>query len=91
MAPVSNTLGARATALAASSDHDRAVQELIRLAAGRRSTLEQARSELIGRIRLRSDDYEATAGLTLLNSALAEVGWPAAITWERRNRRHIDR
>jgi hypothetical protein len=79
-----NPIGETAIALAGGGDRDRAVRELIRLARGRRPALHQARDELVRRIRLRSDDYEATAGLTLLNAALSEVGWPAAITWEPR-------
>jgi hypothetical protein len=78
-----NHIGARAIALG-DGDRHRAVQELIKLSDGRRPPLEQARAELVGRIQLHSDDYEATSGLTALNAALAEVGWTAAITWEAR-------
>jgi hypothetical protein len=86
-----DSLATTASALAGNDVQDRSVQKLIRLAEGRRSTLEQARGELVDRIRLRSDDYAATAGLTLLNAALAEVGWPAAIIWEPRRGRRIGR
>jgi hypothetical protein len=86
-----DSLATTASALAGNDAQGRAVQELIRLAEGRRSTLEQARGELCGRIRLRSDDYAATSGLTLLNAALAEIGWPATITWEPRRGRRIGR
>jgi hypothetical protein len=72
------------TVVAGSGDRDAAVQELIRLAAGQRHPLEQARDELVCRLLLRSNDYEATARLTLVNAALAEIGWPDAFTWEAR-------
>jgi hypothetical protein len=85
-----NQIGVSAMALG-TGDADRAVRELIRLSDGRRLPLEQARDELVGRIRLHSDDYEATSGLTALNAALAEVGWMAAITWESRTPRRLRR
>jgi hypothetical protein len=73
-----------AVALADNSDRDRAVQELIRLAGGQRPPLEHARDDLVRRLRLHSDDYDATAGLTVVNAALAEIGWPAPFIWEAR-------
>jgi hypothetical protein len=85
-----NQIGARAIALG-NGDRDRAVQELIRLSDGRRLPLEQARDELVRRIQLHSDDYEATSGLTALNATLAEIGWTAAITWEPRRQRRLRR
>jgi hypothetical protein len=72
------------TVVAANSDRDGAIQELIRLAAGQRAPPEQARDELVCRLLPRSNDYEATARLTLVNAALAEIGWPDAFTWEAR-------
>lgn len=83
-------IGARAIALG-DGDRDRAVRELIGLSDGRRPPLEQARDELVGRIQLHSDDYEATSGLTALNAALAAVGWTGTITWESRTQRRLRR
>jgi len=37
---------------------------------------------LVRRIQARSDDYEATAGLTLLNAAIATAGPKAEVTWK---------
>lgn len=68
----------------ASHDRDGAVRELIRLVDGQRRPLEQARDEMVRRLRLRSDDYKATAALTVLNTTLAEIGWPAPLVWESR-------
>jgi hypothetical protein len=39
---------------------------------------------LVRRLRLHADDYDATAGLTVVNAALAEIGWPAPFIWEPR-------
>ena len=91
---VPNQICARAIALGdgdgdgnGAGDRVRAVEELIRLADGRRPPLDQARNALVSRIRLHPDDYQATSGLIALNAALAEVGWAAAITWEPRRQR----
>jgi hypothetical protein len=80
-------VGEEIIALAGTGDRDLAVRGVIRLANGERLPLEQARDELVRRLQQRSDDYEATAGLTVVNAALAAVGWPAALTWEARTRR----
>jgi hypothetical protein len=72
------------SAVAGKGDRDAAIQGLIRLAVGQRQPLEQVRDELVRRLLLRSNDYEATARLTLVNAALAEIGWPDAFTWEAR-------
>jgi hypothetical protein len=77
-------ISTRAIALAGNRDRDGVVQELIRLADGQRPPLEQARDELVRRLQLRSDDYAATVGLTVLNAALAEIGWAAPFIWEPR-------
>jgi hypothetical protein len=82
-----NRIADRAVALAADGNRDGVVGQLIRLAEGNRASLEEARDALVRRISMRSDDYEATGGLTVINAALAEVGWPAGITWESRRTR----
>jgi len=51
-----------------------------------RDGLERARMELVRRIFLRSDDYEATAALSLVNRALAIVGWENPYDWRHRRK-----
>jgi hypothetical protein len=74
-------LAERAIALATSGDRNGAVSELVE-SAGDVDALEEARGVLVGRIQARSDDYEATAGLTLLNAAIAAAGPKAEVTWK---------
>lgn len=56
------------------------------LAAEGREGLERARDELVRRIYGRSDDYQATAALTLVNNALAALGWEDPYDWKRRRK-----
>jgi hypothetical protein len=65
-------------------DPDRAAKALA--AAGDRAALEQAQNELSRRIHVRSDDYEATAGLRIVNRALAVTGWPNPYGWKHRRK-----
>jgi hypothetical protein len=66
----------RALALvAAAADHDRAVEELLRLSEGRRELLEAARAEFVARLHADTADYDATKALQLVNGALSRVGW----------------
>ena len=74
-------LAERAIALVTSGDRNGAVSELVE-SAGDVDALEEARDLLVRRIQARSDDYEATAGLTLLNAAIAAVGPKAEVTWK---------
>jgi hypothetical protein len=74
-------LAERAIALATSGDRNGAVSELAG-SAGDVDSLERARDLLVQRIHARSDDYQATAGLTLLNAAIAAVGPRAEVTWK---------
>ena len=76
-----NDLAERAIALATSGDRNGAVSELVE-SAGDVDALEEARGVLVCRIQAKSDDYEATAGLTLLNAAIAAVGPKAEVTWK---------
>jgi hypothetical protein len=71
----------RAITLATDGDRNGAVSELIRLA-GDVDSLERARDVLVRRLDAKSDDYQATAGLTLLNAAIATVGPKAGVTWK---------
>lgn len=50
------------------------------------SSLSQARQYLVGRIQLRTDDYQATAALSLVNKALARVGWRDPYSWKHRRK-----
>jgi hypothetical protein len=61
-----------------------AVQKLAQ--AGDRDALEQAQKDLVQRIHERSDDFQATAALTLVNKALAAVGWPGPYSWKHRRK-----
>ena len=77
----------RAVALGAAGpghDRDGALGELIRLAGDEPAPLHDARAILVGRIRGRSEDYAATGGLTLVNAAIARLGWHGDYTWEPR-------
>jgi hypothetical protein len=65
-------------------EDSQAIAEL--LALGDRHDLEQARAELVSRIYQRSDDYQATAALALVNKALAAVGWPDPYNWKHRRK-----
>jgi hypothetical protein len=76
----------RAVALSTGSDKDRngGPTALIKLAGNTAEPLEQARELLVRRIRQRSDDYDATRGLSLLNSALSNLGKVDDLAWKPR-------
>jgi len=61
-----------------------AVQQLA--AGGDRPALEKAQADLVQRIHERSDDFEATAALNLINRALASVGWSDPYSWKHRRK-----
>jgi hypothetical protein len=63
---------------------DAAVQKLAQ--AGDRQALERAQNDLVRRIHERSDDFQATAALNLVNRALAAVGWPDPYSWKHRRK-----
>jgi sirohydrochlorin ferrochelatase len=63
---------------------EQAVKDLV--AAGDRSQLEKARAELVRRLSGRSDDFEATAALTVVNKALAGLGWDDPYNWKHRRK-----
>ncbi len=74
-------ISARARVLARSGDDDAAVEELAELGRQDRSALEASRNQFATALHRRSDDFEATAALRLLNRALSKVGWPNPYDW----------
>lgn len=83
--PITDQAIALAGSLAPGEDNLRvAVQHLA--GAADRAALEQARHALVRRIHERSDDYQATAALNLVNKALATVGWYDPYSWKHRRK-----
>jgi hypothetical protein len=74
----------RAIALATGDNRDAAINELIRLADDDAAALQAARQLLVQRLATNSNDYAASAGLTLINAALARVGWSDPVAWKPR-------
>jgi hypothetical protein len=70
------------------ADQNGAVQALISAAGDDRAALEEARRRYAIRLHGRSDDWEATAALNLLNRALAIVGTQDPFDWRERWARH---
>lgn len=70
-----------ASQLAASGISDHSVEALLAAAGGDRQALERARNQVASRLRAVSDDWEATAALTLLNRALASMPRPDPLDW----------
>jgi hypothetical protein len=63
---------------------DAAVKKLAQ--AGDRPALERAQTDLVRRIHERSDDFQSTAALSLVNKALAAVGWTDPFSWKHRRK-----
>ena len=87
--PAPDPMADHAVALAsAAGAGSRTPEEVVgELAAdGDREGLERARADLLSRISRRSDDYGATSALTLVNKALARVGWADPSNWKHRRR-----
>lgn len=87
--PETNTATDQALSLASSlgavnQDTDQAVTALSGSVSA--EDLSQARDELVSRIFARSDDFQATAALQLVNRALAEVGWADPFSWKHRKK-----
>jgi hypothetical protein len=61
---------------------DGAARALAALAGDDRAALEEARDRCAERLHRRSDDWEATAALSLLNRALVAYGWSDADDWK---------
>lgn len=78
MAESLDPISERALSLARSRDA-RGSEALIEAADGRRAALETAYVALSDRLARRSDDFEATEALRLVNAALSRVGWPEPI------------
>jgi hypothetical protein len=75
----------QAVALAADGQSaEAAAKELA--ASGDRAGLERAQFALVQRVHERSDDFEATAALSLINKALAAVGWVDPASWKHRRK-----
>ena len=72
----------RALSLVGHQDPGAAASELARHAEQRRDALEAARDQLVGRIQTRSDDFEASSALSIVNAALARIGAPDGLAWE---------
>jgi hypothetical protein len=79
-----NAIALSAAVHAGSKTTDEAVRELA--GEGDRVALHNARAELVALIYGRSDDYEATGALTLVNKALAAVGWYDPYSWKHRRK-----
>jgi hypothetical protein len=80
-------LAEKAVALAAGNgagDAARSRAALITQAGDEQAPLEQARDLLVRRIRMRSDDFPATYGLSLLNGALSQLGKKDDLSWKPR-------
>lgn len=76
----------KAVALAGdrASDGARSRAALITQAGDEQAPLERARDLLVRRIRMRSDDFPATYGLSLLNAALSQLGKKDDVAWKPR-------
>jgi hypothetical protein len=72
----------KAIDLAAATDRQDAVDQLLALAGGDRDALGAARVQVARRLRADSGDHTATAALTLLNKALVQVGWVDRYDWK---------
>jgi hypothetical protein len=83
-----DALCAQALALARSGripdDSPADIDSLISLAGADRGALVAARDAFARRLRARSDDYEATGALQLLNRALSRYGWSDPYDWRGR-------
>ena len=87
--PVADPIAEYAVALASLAESgaqtpEQAVEALA--SAGDHPSLERARAELVSRIYHRSDDYEATKALNLVNKALAAIGWVDPYNWKNRRK-----
>ena len=83
-APLAEEALRLAASLSPDEDRQAAVGKLA--AAGDRPELERAQQELVRRLSARTDDFQATVALNLVNKALAKVGWPDAYSWKHRRK-----
>jgi hypothetical protein len=75
-----------APALGRGPDLVAAAAELVALCGGRRDILEETRDRYARRLHGHSDDWDATAALSVLNRALATFGWTDHYGWKGRRR-----
>ena len=73
-----------------SQDHDQAAakEQLIGLVGADRHALEAARDQVAAHLHRRVDDFQATATLTLLNRALADIPIVDPLDWRVRWSKH---
>lgn len=83
---VAETLFQRAPALGRREDRAAATAELVALCQGDRGAIEQARDRYARRLHGHSEDWDATAALTVLNRALAAFGWIDHYGWKGRRK-----
>jgi hypothetical protein len=67
-------------------DKAAAARQLIDRAAGDRAALEEARNVYARHLHGRSDDWAATAALSVLNRALTDSGWIDPFDWKGRRK-----
>jgi hypothetical protein len=81
-ASTAEQLAEQAIELAASGERpDASAEELLRVADGDRATVEAARNLLAARLHASVGDWSATAGLSLLNRALATMPRHDPMDW----------
>lgn len=79
-------VAAHAVSLAASAGPGDQAKAVADLASADHADLVKAQKDLVERIQLRSDDYQATAALRLVNKALAQAGWSDPFSWKHRRK-----
>ena len=86
-----NTPPADLIVRAATSPGADAVEELVKIAQGRRAPLEAAHTVLVERLHRRPDDFDATRALQLVIRALQQVGHTPPVVGEAAGRHHKKR
>jgi hypothetical protein len=81
-AATSDAIERRAAELAASTDRDDAVAQLLTLVDGDREALGAARNRVVRQLHANPSDHGATATLAVLNKALVAVGWKDPYDWK---------
>jgi hypothetical protein len=70
----------------AGMDKESGARQLIERAGGDRPALEEARNVYARHLHGRSDDWNATGALSLLNRALTDSGWVDPFDWKGRRK-----
>jgi hypothetical protein len=78
----------QAREFAKDGDRDEAVDQLIGIVGPDRRALETARDQVAAHLHRHVDDWEATATLTVLNRALAQIPRTDPLDWRVRWSRH---